>query len=300
MKKILVIGSKGFIGSHLSAFLVERGWDVWGADVVVDYVEKDKYFLIDATNSDFYSMFEEVEFDVCINCSGAASVPDSIEHPLRDYQLNTVNVYKLLDAIKINSPECKFVNLSSAAVYGNPTSLPVRETSDYNPLSPYGVHKMMSEEVCSEFHRFFGIQTCSLRIFSAYGEGLKKQLFWDLYHKTQKSGEVKLFGSGKESRDFIYIRDLIRAIEIVAKNAPFEADVINVANGAEVFIEDCVKSFYSNFESDVPYMFTGKARKGDPDNWVADISTLKNLGYTQKYSLEEGLRNYYQWVSKID
>jgi dTDP-glucose 4,6-dehydratase/UDP-glucose 4-epimerase len=123
--KILIIGSKGFIGQHLKRFLMSKDHEVWGADVVVDYVHPEKYFLIDASNADFHELFKEVNFDVCINCSGAASVPDSLQHPLRDYNLNTANVFKLLDAIRLSQPGCKFINLSSAAVYGNPPALPV-------------------------------------------------------------------------------------------------------------------------------------------------------------------------------
>ena len=300
MKKIVVIGSKGFVGQHLKKYLEEKKGDVWGADVIVDYVNTEKYFLIDAANSDFNAVFEEEDFELCINCSGAASVPDSLNKPLRDYNLNSVNVFKLLEAIRFNSPECKFINLSSAAVYGNPEELPVKESAAQNPLSPYGYHKMMSEQICEEFHLFFDLNTCCLRIFSAYGEGLKKQLFWDLYHKAQNNETVSLFGSGKESRDFIYIRDLVQAIEVVAENAAFNGEVINVANGEEVFIEDCVQTFFSLFNSEVEYKFSGTAREGDPDNWVADISRLRDLGYERKYSLKEGLENYYQWAKKID
>ncbi len=300
MNKTVVIGSKGFIGSHLKKYLEANGSEVWGADVVADYAESDRYFLIDASNSDYKTVFENRRFDLCVNCSGAASVPDSLQKPLRDYHLNTVNVFKILEAIRTNSPGCRFINLSSAAVYGNPESLPVQEGMKYNPMSPYGFHKMMSEQVCEEYHRFFGLKTCSLRIFSAFGEGLKKQLFWDLYQKAKAGGKVSLFGSGRESRDFIYIRDLVRAIEAVAGHADFEGEAINIANGQEVYIEECVRTFYEQFDEKVNYAFSGKAREGDPDNWVADISRLKNMGYTQKYSLEEGLKNYYRWAKETD
>jgi UDP-glucose 4-epimerase len=299
--KYLVIGSKGFIGKSLKEQLSQNSDnDVWGADVVIDYVDTDKYFLIDASNADFRSIFEEEHFDVCINCSGAASVPDSIVHPLRDYNLNTVNVFKMLDGIRAYQPLCKFINLSSAAVYGNPVELPIKEEANVSPLSPYGIHKMQSEQICNEFYSFFNIKTCSLRIFSAYGEGLKKQLFWDLYTKTKGQQNITLFGTGRESRDFIYILDLLNAIEIVSIKGDFEGEVINIANGEEVFIEDCVTKFYNNFDNLVNFQFSGEGRPGDPNNWIADISTLKSLGYERKYSLEEGLQNYYKWIVETE
>ena len=150
--------------------------------------------------------------------------------------------------------------------------------------------------ICEEFFRFFNIPTCSIRIFSAYGEGLNKQLFWDLFQKTKNGKEIVLFGTGRESRDFIYISDLVNAIELVAINSCFEGENINVGNGEEVFIEDCVAEFYSLFKNKVIYKFSGKNRPGDPNNWIADISILKRIGYKRNYSLRNGLQNYYQWL----
>ena len=300
MKHILIIGSKGFIGQQLKKYLENQQLEVWGADIINDYNETDRYFIIDASNADFHQIFEKQQFDICINCSGAASVPDSLQHPLRDYNLNTVNVFKLLEAIKTYQPTCKFINLSSAAVYGNPTKLPIKENAALSPVSPYGIHKLMSEQICDEYHRFFNISTCSLRIFSAYGEGLKKQLFWDLYQKAKTNKEIVLYGTGKESRDFIYIKDLLQAIYVVAKNADFNGQVINVANGEEVFIEDCVRIFYEFFYKKIEYKFSGEGRKGDPNNWVSDSSELQKLGYKRQFSLTEGLYNFYQWIRTVE
>ena len=298
--KILIIGSKGFIGQHLKKFLTAKQQEVWGADVMVDYAHAEQYFLIDATNADYHTIFQEQAFDICINCSGAASVPDSLQHPMRDYHLNAMNVFKLLDAIRLFQPACKFINLSSAAVYGNPVLLPVKENATAAPVSPYGFHKQMSEQICEEFFRFFNIATCSLRIFSAYGEGLKKQLFWDLFQKTKAGGMISLFGTGKESRDFIYIDDLVQAIWLVAQQADFKGQAINIANGKEIFIEDCVKTFYGFFDQSIQYEFIGSGRAGDPNNWVADIAALQQLGYQQQHDLAQGLKKYYEWIKAAD
>jgi len=299
-KSVLIVGSKGFIGSHLTNYCVKLGYQVWGADVVVDYAESSRYFVIDAVDADFRSAFEEQDYDVCINCSGAASVPDSLVHPMRDYNLNVNNVFRLLNTIRLCQPGCKFLNLSSAAVYGNPKSFPIREDAPTKPLSPYGVHKLMSENICLEYFQYFGIKTCSLRIFSAYGEGLKKQLFWDLYQKARFNREVQLFGSGRESRDFIYIGDLNQAIVKVVENADFIGQSINVGNGEEITISTCAKAFYKLFDHSIEYRFSGESREGDPTNWVADVSVLFSLGYRQEVTLEMGLRNYYIWALKVD
>jgi UDP-glucose 4-epimerase len=297
--KVLVIGSKGFIGAHVAEyFSLLPDTEVFECDVMVDY-EKVNYFLIDATNSDYQNVFQNNPFDVCINCSGAASVPDSIKNPFRDFTLNTYNVVKMLDAIRTNQPGCKFINLSSAAVYGNPSELPVHEKLPLNPISPYGIHKMQAEQVCQTYSNFYNIPTCSLRIFSAYGNGLKKQLFWDLYRKAKNSDAIEMFGTGNETRDFIHVDDVVRAIQCCINNAPFSGEAINVANGEEIKISSVVAIFLSHFQSKKDVNFNAVEKKGDPLNWKADISKLKTLGYFPTVSINQGLERYFLWANQI-
>lgn len=294
--KILIIGAKGFIGSHCAAYF-SANHEVWQCDIVVDYTTPN-YLLLDATNSNYEEIFATTTFDVCINCSGAASVPDSIKHPQRDFNLNTFTVFKQLDAIRTQSPQCKYVHISSAAVYGNPISLPIKENHPLVPISPYGRHKKMGEEIAEEFYTQFGLNTSSLRVFSAYGPGLKKQLFWDLYHKQKTTNNITLFGTGRESRDFIYITDLVQALACIIQKADFKGEVINVANGEELSIEKVATIFYQLVNEKVKVNFGGEERKGDPINWVADITKLHQLGYQQKVSIEQGLLNYVKWLKE--
>jgi dTDP-glucose 4,6-dehydratase/UDP-glucose 4-epimerase len=215
---------------------------------------------------------------------------------LHDYSLNTINVFSILEAIRRFQPGCKFINLSSAAVYGNPKHLPVKEDSIPDPLSPYGFHKLQAEQICKEFYDFYNINTCSLRIFSVYGPGLKKQLFWDLYSKAKSGVPFSLFGTGDESRDYIYILDLVRVIEMIAQHSAFNADIINVANGVEILIKDVVSIFFGLFDHEIRYSFSGETREGDPVNWMADITKLVSYGYQPAFTIERGLENYYKWV----
>lgn len=298
--KLLVVGSKGFIGSWVTHHFKEKqDFEVWECDVVADYVTP-HYFLLDASNADYKSIFEEHAFDVCINCSGAASVPDSLVNPRRDYELNTANVFKILDAIRQYNPACRFINLSSAAVYGNPTQLPIREDSPIVPVSPYGFHKWQSEIICTEMHQFFALRTCSARLFSAYGAGLKKQLFWDLYRKSKSADAVSLFGTGMESRDFIHVQDIAQALECILDAAPFQGEAINIANGEEIFIKDAVKIFYTCFDRNIKFNFQGEERQGDPINWRADITRLKEMGYVPNVTFEAGIHQYAEWVKVVE
>jgi UDP-glucose 4-epimerase len=295
--KVIIIGSKGFIGHHLYNHCRRNGYEVWGADVLPDPINNEQYFLIDSSFSDYDSAFRHMKYDICINCSGAASVPESLQNPLKDYHLNAVNVFKILDAIQKYQPDCKFLNLSSAAVYGNPKSLPVQESAVPDPLSPYGFHKLQSEQICREFYEFYKIQTCSIRIFSVYGTGLKKQLFWDLYNKAKTGIPFTLFGTGNESRDFISVHDLVKAIELIAEFSDFKSDIINVANGEEILIKDAVSFFFNFFGQHIVYSFSGETREGDPVNWKANISKLNSLGYHPSVDINSGLREYYEWVT---
>lgn len=297
VRKILVIGVHGFIGSHCREHFTKENYEVWSCDINADQTIPN-YFQIDTISGDFRSIFCANTFDACINCSGSANVGLSFEQPLLDFSTNVLNVIRILDAIRLTQPQCLFLNLSSAAVYGNPESLPISEHSSTNPLSPYGVHKRMSELVLEEYHRFYKISTCNARIFSTYGPGLRKQLFWDWHIKIQSQKYLKLLGTGKESRDFIYISDLVAVLELLLHNAPFQAEVINIGSGKEYSIADAIQLFNKAYFEPFNFSFSESSRKGDPMNWRADISTLEHYGFKTSVDLEEGLKKYIEWLWK--
>lgn len=298
MKKILIVGSKGFIGSHAYRyFLSQPDISCWACDVVVDYTDE-RYYVIDSTNADFNELFEAEAFDYCLNCSGAASVPDSLKHPLRDFTLNTFNVAKMLEAIRRHAPHCCFLNLSSAAVYGNPTELPISEASVGQPVSPYGQHKLMAEMLCREYYQYFGVATCSLRIFSAYGPGLQKQLLWDVFQKSKQTDSLLLFGTGEESRDFVFITDIIRAIALVIEKGIFDCRAYNLASGTETTVHELVSTLLDALNYRGRFAFSGTGRSGDPKNWRADISSLANLGFAPIITIQEGVNQYVKWLDE--
>ncbi|MDX1903171.1 MAG: SDR family oxidoreductase [Thermonemataceae bacterium] len=297
--KILIIGSKGFIGQHCVNFFSEKKHDVWTADILEE-LQQSQYFQISGAQTDFNFIFKQENFDICINAAGSANVAFSFESPEIDFELNVSNVHKLLVAIRKYNPTCRFINFSSAAVYGNPLRLPISEDFATKPLSPYGFHKLQSEYLLTEYHKFFGLNTCSLRVFSAYGEGLKKQLFWDLYQKAQKNDKIELFGTGEETRDFIHIRDLVDVVNLLIQNANFEGDIFNVASGKEIKIAEAVKIFFDIYAPEKNYVFSGIRKIGDPNNWRADISAIQSMGFEPTTTLEEGLNLYTQWLKDLN
>jgi len=294
---ILILGSEGFIGARLVSYFLKLGVKVNGCDLYENSFGNYHYVKVSRLSPEWNEIFTSDSFDVCINASGSGNVSYSMTHFVGDFESNTLDVIRILDALMRYNKNCKYVHISSAAVYGNPQQLPVKETDDCHPLSPYGWHKWMSELVCKEYYHLYGVNCCILRPFSVYGPGLRKQLFWDLYQKAISGPEVKLFGTGNESRDFIYIDDLVQAIHILLMKAPMQAERYNVATGTETRIQNAASLFLQFFPTVPKLFFNGQTKPGDPLNWRADISGISALGFKQHTSLENGLELTHQWIN---
>lgn len=278
-QNVLLFGSKGFLGSSLM-----RLWDGNLCIPIESLVEL-------AGNG-----LENVDF--IINCAGASSVPSSFLNPSNDFEKNVLLVKNILEIIRLSgNNNIRFINLSSAAVYGNPKKLPIKETDTCIPISPYGSHKMIAEELCRYYHDCFGIKTLTVRVFSAYGIGQRKMLLWDLHQKILNSnGEVTLFGTGNESRDFIHTEDIYRQLILAIENSKFDGEAVNVGNGKEVYIKDIVEIYKEHYPKSFSYQFNGENRPGDPLNWCADISIMRNWGYRNEIEIEQGIENFINWA----
>lgn len=296
--KLIIIGSEGFIGAHLCDHFLSRGYEVFGADIIeAPANSKYRYSKVSRLSNEWEGLLTANTFDFCINAAGIGNVSYSVSHPLIDFEANSFDVIKILDAIRKGHTHCKYLHISSAAVYGNPAKLPVKESAPLNPISPYGYHKWMSELLCKEFHSLFGLKIAIVRPFSVYGEGLRKQILWDLCNKCYNQKEIVLFGHGTETRDFIHISDLCRSIELLLKNASFEYDIYNLANGNGIEIKEIADRVSVRFpESSIS--FNQKIKEGDPLYWTSDISKIKSLGYLNQISLENGINNYIDWFLK--
>lgn len=296
---ILVIGSEGFIGGSIIDYYTRKGVKVTGIDNKMSANKTGyNYFQVLSFNYTLENILQSKP-DVCIFAAGSANVQLSVTQPHLDFESNVVSVSRILNSLLKFSPACKFVHISSAAVYGNPAELPVKETSRIQPLSPYGWHKRQAELLCEEYFTSFGLPACSIRPFSVYGEGQKKLLFWDLFHKFNSAeSSVELFGSGNESRDFIHISDFLNAIDLILHKGNFQADIYNIAGGEETSIQRAAETFRQVMHSSKLLTFNQKERTGDPVHWKADISKLKALGFRPAMSLESGLSNYYTWIKE--
>ena len=299
-KKVLVSGAVGFLGSHIVDKFVDQGWEVIGIDKhktaeVSRSTGLATYYSITLPSKRFEGLLSTVKPDLFIHAAGTASVRSSIEEPLNDYRQNAEVLFFILDAIRKQSPDTRFLFLSSAAVYGNPVELPIHESATLRPISPYGYHKLICEKIIEEYHAVFGVRVCSVRIFSAYGEGLRRQLLWEICQKISKEHEVKLMGNGTESRDMIHATDVARAIGLLATKTAFDGEVYNLASGVRVTIREMAEELIRAFGVDVPLVFTGERRVGDPYYWQADISRIAGLGFGITVDIKQGLKEYANW-----
>ena len=179
---IIVTGANGFIGKKIIKRFNNKKNTVWGWDLISNVVDNVKIDYVDINNIESTSaILESFEPDLIIHCAGSADVGKSVENPNLDFDSNVKLTHSLLFCMKkANLNKTRFVFLSSAGVYGNPFELPIKEESLLCPLSPYALHKVMCEDICKYFIKEHGFNIKIARIFSAYGDGLRKQIFWDM------------------------------------------------------------------------------------------------------------------------
>ncbi|MDZ8093162.1 MAG: SDR family oxidoreductase [Nostoc sp. DedQUE04] len=298
-QSVLVTGVAGFIGRYVARYFSEQGWSVIGVDNSppenAPLHNLTAYHRLKLPDPSLNNLLKEYSPNICIHCAGRASVGLSIIEPDVDFQSNTALTFEILNALRINAPRCRFIFLSSAAIYGNPESLPIGETQRCNPISPYGFHKLQSEQLCLEFSKVYDLPTASVRIFSAYGPGLRRQVLWDICRQAIYQPIVKLQGTGKESRDFIHVLDIAKALLVVATSAPMQGETYNFASGREVTISELAEMVFKSLDYKGSVEFDGMVPVGTPINWQADVTKLGSLGITDFLSLERGVRVYANW-----
>ena len=299
MKTVLITGVTGFIGRYTARQFTEAGWRVVGLgtrpgeNAPRQYLHAYHQLLL--PNPQLNELVKQVQPQVCIHCAGRASVNLSLQEPAADFTASLDVTLNLLEALRCHAPQCHLVYLSSAAVYGNPESLPIQESQPPNPISPYGFHKLMCEQLCREYFKIYDLPTAILRIFSAYGPGLRRQVLWDMCHKALTQPVLQLFGTGDESRDFIHGADIARAISTLVEEGSFQAQVYNLASGVETTIRDLAQLIIAKLERNVPIEFDGSDNHGNPINWQADTRHLSQLGFSPEVTLERGAQVYAQW-----
>ncbi|WP_218081024.1 NAD-dependent epimerase/dehydratase family protein [Anthocerotibacter panamensis] len=304
---ILITGGSGFLGSQLALRCIASGYRIIGIDRRPPAQPElwSKFTVQPVIEVDWGSFLQGEVLKTCFHLAASASVPLSVQNPYTDFQSLLPGTASLLSYIIRSQKACHLVLFSSAAVYGNPQMLPVEESAQAQPLSPYGVHKYLAEQLLQSYSAIYGITGSILRIFSAYGAGLRRQLFWDILHKywaalATGTPQIELFGTGQESRDFIHSQDVAQAALLVGEHPRLgQVQIVNVANGCEVTIAEAVAALLASATLPVQVKFTGQARVGDPSRWVADVRCLQALGYEPQITLKSGLVEYFRWVQSL-
>lgn len=303
-KRILVTGGGGFIGSHLVTALAEKNAQVtvvdnWKTGQPTNLEAVSELVTLVACPLGEWLKSDELargEFAYVFHMAANAYVPPSVANPRYDFEANVLNTFGLLEALRALPHAPRLVNTSSAAVYGNPTQMPIREDSPLAPISPYGVSKLTGERYAAVYAQLYGMRASSVRLFSVYGPRQHKQVVYDFIRKLRADPtRIEVFGDGSQARDFIFVTDVVNAMLVVAEHAPGEGEAINVASGVVHTIADLVAGCSRALGVNPSIEFTGSVRPGDAERWEVDITALKQLGFAPQVDLARGIEMIRDW-----
>jgi UDP-glucose 4-epimerase len=307
MTKCLITGGAGFIGSHLAEECLGRGFTV----LVLDNLYSGKRENLPAEHPRLQflegdirdpGLLEQIrqnheDMDYLFHLAAIPSVTLSMEKPFTTHQVNFEGTLFLLNTFK-GSGVKKFVFASSAAVYGDTKTIPVSETDLPAPLSPYGADKLGCEHFLKIFNDAFHLPTLACRFFNVFGERQDPSspysgvisLFFDRAMARMRGEDVgmDIYGDGQQSRDFIYVKDVVRAWLYLAEREDLRGEVFNVGHQKRITIADLARDVQRVLKVDVPVHFK-EPRKGDVRHSMAAIEKLKKTGFEFAYGYEEGL-----------
>jgi UDP-glucose 4-epimerase len=297
-RTVLITGVAGFLGRYTAREFLRAGWQVVGLDDVSPECapEKIEFHRLRLPSAALDALLTRVAPAACVHAAGRASVAASLEDPGSDFRDGVVVTFELLDALRRCAPHCRVALLSSAAVYGDPASLPVRETDPVAPLSPYGYHKRQSELLLEEFARLYTVPSFAVRIFSAYGPGLRRQVVWDICERALTTGRLVLHGTGGESRDFVHAADIARGLLHLVQHAPARGEIYNLASGTEATIREVATLLLAHLGLELKPEFDGQRTPGDPVHWRADLGRLHAVGFSPAITREDGLGEVAAWA----
>ena len=300
---VIVTGGAGFIGSHVVDALIARGSKV----IVIDDLSSGhrenlaQHPEIDLRVADVAEEWPLEEGDAIegiVHLAAQVSVVRSMAAPLDDLRANARGMVQALEVARARSVP-KVVFASSAAVYGDVEQVPTPEDAPKAPLSPYGVNKLAAEHWLSMYAAVHGVGTSALRFFNVYGPRQDPSSAYSgvisiFLERTSRNQGLTIYGDGQQTRDFVYVADVVRAI-LAALDKEGATPPINVGTGARVSIEELARTVVAVNESNVEVSFA-EARSGDIRHSCAVVERLAEiLGVRAETSLREGLEETARW-----
>lgn len=309
MEKILITGGAGFIGSTLANHLGKENVVIVVDDLSmgkVENLEMDRNItFIEGDVADSVLMEEIIranQFDYIFHLAAVASVADSVARPVETHRVNFESVLMLLELVRKYQPNLKrIVFSSSAAVYGDEPTLPKKEESIIRPLTPYAIDKFAAEQYVLDYCHLYDVPGSAVRFFNVYGPNQNPNspysgvisILVDRY-KKQLAGEktsFTLYGDGSQSRDFVYIDDVIQALLLVANKESALGQQFNVGTGKATTLLTLIQTIDQILETELALEYQPE-RSGDIHDSLADISKIQSIGYLPNYDVLSGMKSY--------
>ena len=233
--------------------------------------------------------------DVMVHCAGSGSVAYSLSDPLSDFDRTVTTTATVLDYVRRRSPQTVVVYPSSASVYGVAKVLPISEDSATAPISPYGLHKWMAEQLVISYSTHYSVCASIVRLFSVYGCGLRKQLLWDGCRKLM-AGDRVFMGTGGEVRDWLHIDDAADLLRVASEHATSQCPISNGGTGEGVCVREVLEHLANCLivGGELP-SFTDAQRPGDPSVYIADTTRAAQWGWKPSEHWRVRVAEYAAW-----
>ena len=302
--KTLVTGGAGFIGSNIVRLLLTEGHDVTVLDNFLSgYRCNLKPFpsvrLIEGDVRNADAVIQAAEgVEVIFHLAASVGNTRSIEHPIEDSEINMLGTLQILEAARLHEVR-KVIFSSSAGIFGELKTLPIREDHPVEPDSPYGASKLAGEKLCLAYNKLYRMEVVCLRYFNVYGVNQRYDAYGNVIpifaHRMLSEIPVVIFGDGEQTRDFANVHDVAQA-NYKAALADGVSGAFNIGSGTRITINRLVE-LMQDASGTKPTVEYGLPRKGDVRNSLADISAARDaFGYEPVVDLEEGLAEYMGWM----